>query len=112
MGRECKNYRGISLLSVPMKIFSAILLLRIRAACDALRGEEQTGFRPGRSCNNIIAGGKRLRNERAAVYLGFEISNTNEPQNTIDHQSQQGIPRPEQDMVGPNPKQQDQVQNV
>ena len=46
---DCNNWRGITLLSVPGKIFCSILLNRIRSAVDHLLREEQTGFRPGRS---------------------------------------------------------------
>ena len=47
---DCNNWRGVTLLSVPSKVFCAILLNRIKAATDKMLLEEQTGFRNGRSC--------------------------------------------------------------
>jgi len=40
--KNCKNYRGISLLSTPGKVFATVQLL-------AHRRVEQSGFTPGRS---------------------------------------------------------------
>ena len=44
---ECKNYRGISLLSVAGKIYSGILVDRVRRVTGDLIEDEQGGFRPG-----------------------------------------------------------------
>ena len=44
------NWRGITLLSIPSKIFCRILLKRI----DKVLREEQTGFREGRGCMDQI----------------------------------------------------------
>ena len=52
---ECGNYRGISLLSIPSKVFSRILLNRIKTETDCKLREEQAGFRQGRSCTDHIA---------------------------------------------------------
>ena len=46
----CKNYRGISLLSVPGKVFGTILNDRMRSITEGKLMEEQVGFRPGRGC--------------------------------------------------------------
>ena len=51
---DCNNCRGITLLSVPGKIFCSILLNRIRSAVERVPREEQAGFRPGRSCIDQI----------------------------------------------------------
>ena len=51
---ECGNWRGITLLSVPGKIFASVVLDRIKKAVDNVLRQEQTGFRPGRSCNDQI----------------------------------------------------------
>lgn len=51
---ECTNWRGITLLSIPGKIFCAVLLRRIQAAADHRLREEQAGFRRGRSCSDQI----------------------------------------------------------
>ena len=45
----CDNYRGITLLSVPSKIFSRVIIQRIQNGIDDKLREEQAGFRRGRS---------------------------------------------------------------
>ena len=47
---ECKNYRGISLLSIPGKVYGRILIERVRALTEGMIGDEQCGFRSGRGC--------------------------------------------------------------
>ena len=44
---KCKNYRGISLLSVVGKIYAAILVHRVRSVTGCLIDDEQAGFRAG-----------------------------------------------------------------
>ena len=51
----CSNYRGISLLSVPGKIFNRIILNRIKNAVDPKLRDNQAGFRRNRSCTDQIA---------------------------------------------------------
>ena len=51
---DCSNWRGITPLSVPGKIFCSILLNRIRFAVDNVPRDEQAGFRPGMSCIDQI----------------------------------------------------------
>ena len=50
----CKNYRGISLLSIPGKVFAKILDARIRQVTEGQVTEEQAGFRVGRGCRDQI----------------------------------------------------------
>ena len=45
---ECGNYRGISLLSVPGKVFASIILNRCKDSLDQVLREEQCGFRKSR----------------------------------------------------------------
>ena len=45
---ECKNYRGISLLSFVGKIYTGILVERVRRVTEDLNNDEQRGFRSGR----------------------------------------------------------------
>ena len=47
---DCKNYRGISLLSIPGKVYGRIVIERIRSLTEGMIGEEQCGFRSGRGC--------------------------------------------------------------
>ena len=49
-----ENYRAISLLSIPGKIFLRILLNRMRNRVDAVFKETQYGFRPGRGTVDAI----------------------------------------------------------
>jgi hypothetical protein len=51
--KECKNYRGIALLS--LKVLNRILLRRLLKAVDEKLREQQAGFRKDRSCTDQIA---------------------------------------------------------
>ena len=51
---ECKNYRGISLLSIPGKVYGRVLIEKVRSITEGLIGEEQCGFRRGRGCVDQI----------------------------------------------------------
>lgn len=53
--RDCGNYRGIMLLSVPGKVLNRILLDRMKEAVDTKLRDEQAGFRKNRSCPDQIA---------------------------------------------------------
>ncbi len=44
----CSNYRGITLLSLPGKVYARVLERRIRPIVEPRIQEEQCGFRPGR----------------------------------------------------------------
>nr|XP_054589525.1 RNA-directed DNA polymerase from mobile element jockey isoform X1 [Nothobranchius furzeri] len=46
--RVCSNYRGITLLSLPGKVYSKVLERRVRSIVESKIEEEQCGFRPGR----------------------------------------------------------------
>ena len=51
---QCENYRGISLLSVPGKIYARILETRLRDKVEEKLDQYQSGFRPGRSVQDHI----------------------------------------------------------
>ena len=53
--RDCNSYRGIMLLSTPGKVFSRIILERLRKGVDDELRENQAGFRNKRSCTDQIA---------------------------------------------------------
>ena len=53
--RDCKNYRGIMLLSVHGKVLDRILLERMKTAADSKLCDNQAGFRQSRSCTDHIA---------------------------------------------------------
>ncbi len=46
--QECGNYRGISLLSIPSKVYTKILQQRLKKYVEKSVSEEQAGFRKGR----------------------------------------------------------------
>jgi len=49
---NCSNYRGITLLSVPGKVFNRIILERMKGEMDPWLRDQQAGFCPNRSdCN-------------------------------------------------------------
>lgn len=52
--KDCKNYRGITLLSVPGKIYARILENKIRQQLENSLEESQCGFRPGRGTQDLI----------------------------------------------------------
>ena len=47
---ECKNYRGISLLSMPGKVYGRVLIEKVEGLTERFVREEQCGFRKGRGC--------------------------------------------------------------
>jgi len=53
---DCNNWRGITLVSVPGKVFCSVLLntCRLKNEVDNPLREEQTGFRKGRLCSEQI----------------------------------------------------------
>ena len=51
---DCNNWRGITLLPVPEKVFCKVILNRLQTKVNRTLREEQTGFRGGRSCSEQI----------------------------------------------------------
>ena len=51
---ECSNYRPITLMSVPGKVFAHVILARIQPLLDRTRRPQQSGFTRGRSTINAI----------------------------------------------------------
>ena len=51
---QCTNWRGITLLSVPSKIFCKIIQMRLSDAINTILREEQAGFRTGVGCIDHI----------------------------------------------------------
>lgn len=52
---DCSNYRGITLLSIPGKLFCRILINRARPALMHHRRPQQAGFTPGRGTTDHIS---------------------------------------------------------
>jgi len=51
---ECGSYRGISLLSIPGKVYGKIIIERVMDITESRISEEQGGFRKGRGCVDQI----------------------------------------------------------
>ena len=52
--KQCQNYRGISLLSLPLKLYELILEEKLRKTIEPTLMEAQSGFRKGRSVQDHI----------------------------------------------------------
>lgn len=52
---NCKNWRGITILNIIIKILAMIILERIAPIIHAKLRNEQAGFRPGKSCTDHIS---------------------------------------------------------
>ena len=52
--KECKNYKGNTLLKVIGKIYAGILINRVHRVTGGLIDEEQGGCREGRGCVDHI----------------------------------------------------------
>ena len=72
---QCKNWRGIMLLSIPSKILSRIILERLKYALDDKLRQEQAGFRRNKSCTDQIATLRIIIEQslewQSALYLNF-----------------------------------------
>ena len=73
--KECKNSRGITLLSVAGKILGRIIIDRLRNGVDKRLRMEQAGYRSGRGTTekvfvlrNIL---EQVNEWQATLYLGF-----------------------------------------
>ncbi len=52
--RVCANYRGITILSLPGKIYSKVLERKVWPIVESRIKEEQCGFRPGRGITDQL----------------------------------------------------------
>lgn len=59
--RICGNYRGISLLSIPGKVFARVLLNRLSSQIDQFLPEAQCGFRAGRGTVDMVFSLKQVQ---------------------------------------------------
>ena len=73
--KECKNWRGVTLLPVVSKILGRIVIDRIRAGIDHRLRKEQAGFRSGRGTTeqifilrNIL---EQVNEWQATLYVNF-----------------------------------------
>ena len=73
---KCKIlYRGISLLSIPGKVYGRVLIDKVREITGGMVGEEQCGFRTGRGCVDQVFSLKQLSEKYVAkgksVYVAY-----------------------------------------
>ena len=54
---KCSSYRGITLLSVPGKIFNSVILERVKDTINSQLIDQQVGFRKNRSCTGLYCYG-------------------------------------------------------
>ena len=84
---ECGNYRGISLLSVPGKVLSLVLLERMQEIVEPQLLEAQCRFRKGRGTVDQIwltrQVVERAREYHTPVYLCFVDLSKNTTQWTV-----------------------------
>ena len=71
----CGNYRGISLLSIPGKVYGRIVIERVREITEGRISLEQGGFRKGKGCIDQIFSVKMLAEKYLAkgkkLYAAF-----------------------------------------
>ena len=61
---ECRNYRGITLLSIAGKVLATIIKNRLNDSIERHLDEYQAGFRPGRSCLDQIFTLRQVQEKR------------------------------------------------
>ena len=66
---QCENYRGISLISVPGKVYARILENRLRNKVEDNLSEQQSGFRPGRSVQDHIYTIRQISESSSYYYI-------------------------------------------
>lgn len=78
---DCKNYRGITLLSVPGKVFAGVILARIKDHLIKSRRLEQSGYTPGRSTvdriftlNSLIQTRREFRQPLWIAYVDLKAA--------------------------------------
>ncbi|XP_063447098.1 uncharacterized protein LOC134726617 [Mytilus trossulus] len=71
----CDNYRGITLLSVPSKVFTKIIIQRIQEGIDEELRQEQPGFRRGKSTTEQLFALRNIIEQcsewNAPLYINF-----------------------------------------
>jgi hypothetical protein len=72
---NCDNWCGIILLSVPSKVFNRVILNRLEGEVETKLSEEQYGYRPQRSCTDLINVLRIIREQslewNSPLYLAF-----------------------------------------
>ncbi len=73
--KSCDNWHGITLLSIPSKVFCRVLLYRMETAIDIRIRPGQAGFRKGRGCMDQIFALRNIIEQclewNAPLYINF-----------------------------------------
>ena len=69
-----KMYRGISLISSMEKIFTTVILNRIRSCVDRVIKQQQGGFRPNKSTRDVVFGLWRDMDRKWRSKEGFIVT--------------------------------------
>ena len=69
--QDCNNYRGVTLLSVPGKVFARVILERVRHHLLEHQRPEQAGFTPKRSTTDRILGLRVLTERKREFRQGL-----------------------------------------
>ena len=87
----CSNHRGITLLSIPGKLFTRILLTRALPATRSRRRQQQAGFMPNRSTTDHISALRlimeKAREFRKDRHLYIAFIDLKAAFDTVDHGS-------------------------
>ena len=71
----CDNYRGISILAVPYKVFCRMLLMRMQEGVEKKLRQEQAAYRRGRGATEQIFILRNILQQSAEwqtpLYIGF-----------------------------------------
>ena len=72
---QCRNYRGIPLLSTAGKILARILSNRLLPIAEATLPETHCGFRPNRGTADMIFGARQMqkksKDSNQPLYMAF-----------------------------------------
>ena len=71
---ECSNYRPISLLSVPGKVFAHVILTWIQPSLRRQRRPQQSGFTAGRSTMDAILALRLLAEQHHAFNRPLQVA--------------------------------------
>ena len=69
---DCKNYRGISLIDIAVKILEIILVERLKPSRERFTRDNQAGFRPGRGCIDQIFALRQVIESRREFNLNLD----------------------------------------
>ena len=69
----CDNWRGISLLSVPGKVFGCIIAHHVQMLAEMMIDETQCGFRKMHGCNDMVFVARQLQEKAREQQCSLNI---------------------------------------